>query len=102
MEMHFRDLLISIKFPQFSFQNPVDLKWNEDGPVIGSAILRVEKNKIYADIIINEHVAYIDAYPHVAINVAHETIGYVYLSKNKGIDPEIRPLKDQLLEKKKK
>ena len=96
MELHFRDILISIKFNDYSFQNPVDLKYEENGPVIGSVTLREKKKQLLGDLVINQRVDYMDAYPRVAIDAATKQIGYIFLSKNLPIDPEVKTLKEQI------
>lgn len=100
MEVHYRDILISLKFSDFSFNNPVPIKWNHDGDVVGSAILKTEKSKLYADLIIQGHIKYKDVYPHLAIDAVSKSIGFVYLDQNKAMDPEVEPLTQQLLKKK--
>jgi hypothetical protein len=101
MEVHFRDILVSLKFNDYSFTNPVPVKWNQDGEVIGSATLKVEKKKLYADLVIQDHIKYNNVYPHLAVDVISQSIGFVFLDQNKGIDPEVEPLTAQLSRKKK-
>lgn len=100
MEIHFRDILVSLRFTDFSFNNPVPLKWGEDGNLVGSAVLRVEKKKLYADLILNERINYTNAWLHVAIDAVSQVIGYVFLSHTRNIDLEIPSLTEQVLQKK--
>jgi len=100
MDVHFRDILVCLKFSDFSFNNPLPVKWNHDGEVVGTASLKVEKKKIYADLVIQDHIKYNDVYPHLAVDTLSKTIGFIYLDENKSIDPEVEPLKQQLLKKK--
>lgn len=101
MEVHFRDILVSLKFTDFSYNNPLPVKWNEAGDTIGSANLKEEKHQLLADLVIQDHIKYENIYPHLAVDVINKTIGFIYLSENKSIDPEVKPLKEQLLQKKK-
>lgn len=100
MEVHLRDILISRRFADFSFANPVPIKWNQDGIVVGAANLKSEKDNLIADLVIQDHIKYEGIYPHLAVDVISKTIGYLYLSENKSIDADVKPLKEQLLPKK--
>ena len=100
MEIHFRDILVSLRFTDFSFESPVPLKWGEDGPIVGSAFLWVEKKGMYADLVVNERIEYLETWPHVAIDPVSSVIGYIFLSKSRNIDLEIPSLKEQSLQRK--
>lgn len=96
MELHFKDLLISIKFSDYSFQNPVELRLGEDGPPVGFAYLCEKKDRLLGDLVINQHVDYLETYPRVAINATAKQIGHVFLSEQLPIDPEVKKLKEQI------
>ena len=100
MEIHFRDILISQRFADFSFTNPVPLRWEQDGEIVGSAFLKAKKKELYANLILNQRIEYSGVWPHVAIDAVGQVIGYIFLSKTRSIDPAVLPLTDQLLGKK--
>ena len=96
MEVHFQNILAGVKFSDYSFQNPVELRLEAGGPVVGSATLEKRKNQLFADIVLTGRVDYLEMYPRLAIDAGTKQIGYVFLSKDLPIDPEVKILKDQI------
>jgi hypothetical protein len=96
MDIHLRDLLISLKYLDYSFTNPLELRHEADGPVIGKAELCKKKDRLHVDLLIESRVDYLVLFPRLAVDVINKKIGYVFLSKLQPIDPEVAIIKKQV------
>ncbi len=100
MDIHIRDLLISLTHVDFSSDNPLELRLEADGPIIGSAELCKKKDQLFADLLIEKHVDYLSMFPRVGVDVINKKIGYVFLSRQNPVDSEVKIIKEQVLGKK--
>jgi hypothetical protein len=96
MDLHFRSILVSLHYTDFTYQNPLPLKHEAGGPVIGKAELHDEKKKLFVNLSIEQHLDYLPLYPRLAVDVLNKQVGYVFLSKEKPLDEEVRILKEQI------
>jgi hypothetical protein len=96
MDIHLRELLISLKYTDFSFDNPLELRHEADGPVIGKAELCKKKDRLLVDLLIQTHLDYLPLFPRLAVDAINRKIGYVFLSKLQPIDPEVLIIRKQV------
>jgi hypothetical protein len=96
MDIHIRNLLISLIHVDFSFDNPLELRLEADGLIVGSAELCKKKGQLFADILIEKHVDYLSMFPRLGVDVINKRIGYVFLSQQNPIDSEVKIIKEQM------
>ena len=96
MDIHIRDLLVSVKHSDFSFNNPLELRLESDGAIIGKAELNKKKGELFADLRIETHVNYLSMFPRLGVDAINKTIGYVFLSQQYPVDQEVKIIKEQM------
>jgi hypothetical protein len=82
------------------FDNPVKvtLEFNYDSPPIGSAILFMQEDGLYADMILEAMTEnYLELYPHFSFSKDGRTISSIRLSPIENTDERVKTIDQQMV-----